>query len=114
MVLVEKESEVKAGLLAVCEMCEAKIPDAKSCYVDPVQMKFLCVQCFTQVPSIQEAEELCRKIIHHQAYWTKRKNEFIAFTDMNAKQMECPPPTPVGLKAPFRVESISLEDALAV
>jgi hypothetical protein len=114
MVLVEKESEIKAGLLAVCEMCEAKIPDAKSCYVDTIKMKFLCVQCFTQVPTIEEAEELCRKIIKHQAFWAKRKNEFVAFSHMNAKQIDCPPVTPVGLKEPFNVESISLEEALAV
>ena len=118
MVFVEQEAHKKTEVLAECEMCESKIPDAKSCYVNPVEMKFLCVKCFSDVPTLDDAEELCRKIIKHQAFWSKRKDEFVSFTTLGAKSVEVPhqtsPTSPDASGLAGTIETVSLEEALTV
>jgi hypothetical protein len=118
MVYTEVEAQKKTELLAVCEMCESKIPNAKSCYVNPVEMKFLCVKCFSDVPSVADAEELCRKIIKHQAFWSKRKDEFVSFSTLGAKSVDVThqtsPTSPDAMELAGTIETVSLEEALTV
>ena len=44
--MLETEAIKKKEMMAVCSMCELPVPDAKSCYTDPVDFTFLCIHCF--------------------------------------------------------------------
>ena len=93
MVLFEKELERKTELLATCEMCGGNVPDAKSCYVDHSKLTFLCVQCFTDIPSEAETERMIAKLIAYQKLWSDKKAEYVKFISV-AKEVNLPLQTP--------------------
>jgi hypothetical protein len=82
MVFTEVEAHKKTEILAVCEMCECKIPNAKSCYCNPTLLTFMCIECFSHVPTIQEMELLIEKIREQQIEWTIKKEKYISFSQL--------------------------------
>jgi len=88
MVYTEKEAQKKTELLAVCEMCECKIPNAKSCYCNPTLLTFMCVECFSHVPTIKEMEALIEKIKENQILWSEKKEKYISFLELSAQVIQ--------------------------
>ena len=85
MVFTEEEAFKKTQIMAVCEMCDCKIPDAKSCYCNPVLITFMCVDCFSSVPTIKEMETLIDKIKQRQKEWTIKKETYVSFLSMTGE-----------------------------
>ena len=79
MVLFEKQLEHKTELLAKCEMCECCVPDAKSCYVNHARLTFLCLQCYDDIPTLEETERMVSKLRLHQKTWAEKKAEYQSF-----------------------------------
>ena len=79
MVYIENEAQKKTEILAVCQLCECKIPNAHSCYIDTVKLEFLCKDCYNDTPSISEMEALIEKIRKEQRRWSEKKLQFQPF-----------------------------------
>jgi len=92
MVFTEEEAFKKTQIMAVCEMCDCKIPDAKSCYCNPVLITFMCVDCFSSVPTIKEMETLIDKIKQRQKEWTIKKETYVSFLSMTGEGVSPPKP----------------------
>jgi hypothetical protein len=95
MVMMETEAVKKKELMAVCSMCELPVPDAKSCYTDPVDFTFLCIHCFHNIPTIKEMETLIEKIRHNQKYWTDKKAKYVSFLSLQPDNGNPIPPTSI-------------------
>ena len=93
--MIEQEALKKKEMLAVCEMCETAVPDAKSCYCNPVDFTFLCLNCFTHIPTVEEAESLILKIRENQKMWTAKKDKYKEFLSLQPENGKPIPPTSV-------------------
>ena len=93
MVQFERELERKTELLAKCELCGGCVPDAKSCYINHAKLTFLCLQCYDDIPTLEECEVMVSKLRLHQKTWEERKVAYESFVS-TAKEVNLSEKTP--------------------
>lgn len=102
MVMIEQEAVKKKEMCAMCSMCELPVKDAKSCYIDPVDFTFLCKDCWSNIPTIDEMEALILKIRDNQRHWTDKLEKYKPFLSLAGNEG-----TPV---SPTSVEEVELPE----